>query len=73
MLVSLIIAMLLGRIVGGAAKACMMGFQGSAYSFNTFIAAYFTGTAVGAVIHLIIVPAVAMALEKAGLSAVKAD
>ena len=69
MLVSLIAAMILGRIVGGAAKAIMMGFQGSAYTFQTFIAAYFTGTAVGAVIHLIVAPAVALALEKAGLSA----
>lgn len=69
MIVSLLIAMILGRIVGGAAKACMMGFQGNAYSFQTFVAAYFTGTAVGAVIHLIVVPAVALALEKAGLTA----
>ena len=73
MLVSLIAAMILGRMVGGAAKAVVMGFQGNAYTFQAFIAAYFTGTAVGAVIHLIVVPAVALALEKAGLSAVKAD
>jgi len=73
MIASMLIAMILGRIVGGAAKAVMMGFQGSAYTFQTFIAAYFTGTAVGAVIHLIIVPAVALALEKAGLSAIKPD
>ena len=68
MLVSMIIAMLLGRIVGGAAKACVMGFQGNSYTFQAFIAAYFTGTAVGAVIHLIVVPAIALALEKAKLS-----
>lgn len=68
MLVSMVVAMIAGRIVGGAAKACVMGFQGNAYTFQTFIAAYFTGTAVGAVIHLIVVPAVALALEKAKLS-----
>ena len=68
MLVSMIIAMILGRVAGGAAKACVMGFQGNSYTFQTFIAAYFTGTAVGAVIHLIVVPAVALALEKAKLS-----
>lgn len=73
MLVSMVAAMILGRMAGGAAKAVMMGFQGNAYTFQTFIAAYFTGTAVGAVIHLIAVPAVALALEKSGLSAVKAD
>ena len=69
MLVSLMVAMILGRIAGGAAKAAVMGFQGNAYAFQTFIAAYFTGTAIGAAIHLIVVPAVALALEKAGLSA----
>lgn len=68
MILSMLIAMILGRVVGGAAKACVMGFQGNAYTFEAFIAAYFTGTAVGAVIHLIVVPAVALALEKAKLS-----
>ncbi len=68
MLISMLAAMILGRIAGGAAKACMMGFQGNAYTFQTFIAAYFTGTAVGAIIHLIVVPSVALALEKAKLS-----
>ena len=70
MITSMLIAMILGRIVGGAAKAVMMGIQGSAYTFQTFIAAYFTGTAAGAAVHLIVIPAVAVALEKAGLSAV---
>ncbi len=68
MLGALIVAMLIGRITGGAAKACMMGFQGNIYTFEAFIAAYFTSTAVGAVIHLIVVPAVTTALEKASLS-----
>ncbi len=73
MLASMVIAMILGRVVGGAAKAVMMGFQGNAYTFQTFVAAYFTGTAVGAVIHLIVVPAVALALEKAKLSPASAS
>ena len=67
-LVSMLIAMVLGRLVGGAAKACVMGIQGNEYGLQAFIAAYFTGTAVGAVIHLIVVPAVTIALEKARLS-----
>ncbi len=40
-------------IAGGAAKACMMGFQGNAYTFQTFIAAYFTGTHNGKMQHQI--------------------
>ena len=68
MLCAMIVSMLVGRIVGGAAKACMMGFQGNTYTVEAFIAAYFTSTAVGAVLHLIIVPAVTAALEKSKLS-----
>ena len=37
-------------------------------TFAAFVEVYFAGTAVGAVIHLIVVPVVVMALEKARLS-----
>ncbi len=67
-LYAMLTAMLSGRIIGGIAKACMMGFQGNAYTFQTFVTAYFVSTAVGALIHLIVVPAITMALEKARLS-----
>lgn len=68
MLIAMVIAMLAGRLVGGAAKAVVMGIQGNAYTFPAFVTAYFVNTAVGAVIHLIVVPLVVTALEKARLS-----
>lgn len=68
MLISMVIAMVAGRVVGGVAKAVVMGIQGNAYTFQAFVTAYFVNTAVGAVIHLIVVPLVVMALEKAKLS-----
>ena len=68
MLIAMVIAMLAGRLVGGAAKAVVMGVQGNAYTFHAFVTAYFVNTAVGAVIHLIVVPLVVTALEKARLS-----
>ena len=68
LLCALIGAMLFGRILGGAAKACIMGFQGSLYTLEAFVAAYFTSTAAGTLIHLVVVPAVTAALEKARLS-----
>ena len=52
----------------GAAKAIFLGLNGGSYTFSTFVSAYFVTTAVGAVIHLILVPAVVLALEKARLS-----
>ena len=68
MLIAMVIAMVAGRFVGGAAKAVVMGIQGNAYTFQAFVTAYFVNTAVGAVIHLIVVPLVVTALEKAKLS-----
>ena len=65
-------AMFLGRLVGGAAKALLLAagaIQGNAaFTFAVFISSYFVSTAAGAVLHIIIVPAVVVALEKARLS-----
>ena len=74
MLCALIISMVLGRFVGGAAKALFIsvGVIGSKspYTFSAFFASYFVSTAVGALIHIVLVPAVVLALEKAKLSPV---
>ncbi len=71
MLIALLSAMVAGRIVGGAAKALLLTsgvISGAPLTFAGFLAAYFTGTAAGALIHLLVVPAVVLALEKAKLS-----
>ncbi|MBQ8655314.1 MAG: ECF transporter S component [Clostridia bacterium] len=73
MLAALIIAMAAGRIVGGAAQAVILGFSGKTYSFSAFIAAYFTGTLAGAAIHLIVIPVIVLALEKAKVVPAKAQ
>lgn len=73
MLATLLGAMVLGRIVGGAAKALLLAsgaIHGVPLTFGMFIASYFADTAVGAAIHLVLVPAVVTALEKARLSLV---
>lgn len=67
-LLSMLVAMVGGRIVGGIAKAIFLGIQGTGYGFEAFVAAYVVGTAVGAVLHLIICPIVVLALEKVKLS-----
>jgi len=72
LLAALLIAMVGGRGVGGAARALLLqqGLIGSAepYTFAVFFASYFAGTAPGALIHLVLIPAVVTALEKARLS-----
>lgn len=73
MLGALLAAMVCGRIVGGAAKALLLAggaITGAPLTFEAFIASYFLDTAVGAAIHLLVVPAVVTALEKARLSPV---
>lgn len=71
---ALALAMLGGRIVGGAAKALLLagGIIGSStpFTFAAFLTGYFVDTAVGAAIHLGVVPAVVLTLETARLSPV---
>ena len=72
MLVALVIAMVGGRLAGGAARALLLVFglisSGSPFTMETFISSYFISTAPGALIHVILVPAICMALERAKLS-----
>ena len=71
-LTALILAMIGGRIIGGAAKAALLAFgiigSQSPYTFAVFFASYFTSTAPGAAIHIVLIPAIVLAMEKAGLS-----
>ncbi len=73
MLLSMLPAMVAGRLLGGAAKAVVMGLQGSAYSFQAFLTGYFTTTAIGALLHLLLVPLIVSALERGGLSPMMTD
>ncbi|MBR1407669.1 MAG: ECF transporter S component [Clostridia bacterium] len=72
MLCALVLAMIGGRIIGGAGKALLLtlGLIGSSspYTFAVFFSSYFVSTAPGALIHLVLVPAVVTALERAKLS-----
>lgn len=62
---SLVIAMLLGRIVGGIVQSIVLG--ASNYSLQMWVSAYFITNTPAIVIHLVLIPAVYFALKKAGL------
>lgn len=62
---SMAVAMVLGRIGGGLANAFI--FNLGEYSMAIWVSSYVTGTLPGAVLHLIVVPAILLALEKAYL------
>ncbi len=68
MLLAMVLAMVAGRLLGGAAKALIMGLTGGSFTFAMFVSGYFTATAPGALVHLLVIPPVALALEKARLS-----
>ena len=66
LLISVVIAMLLGRIVGGVVQALVYTDEGG-YTMKAWAAAYFTGTLPGIAAHIILVPAIYLALERAKL------
>ena len=55
---SLTAAMLLGRVVGGVAKALFIAIMatGDAFSIGIWATSYFVGTLPGIIVHLILVP-----------------
>src|SRR5690554_2297258 len=54
--VSLIVAMLVGRVVWGIASYIIYGIQGSAFTFEMFMAGAFANAIIGIVLQLIIIP-----------------
>lgn len=63
---SLVIAMLLGRIAWGAVRWLLMAF-GSSFTFQAFLAGAFLDAWPGILCHLLIIPPIVLALQKAGL------
>lgn len=63
---SLIAAMLAGRVVWGAATYLLLGVNGGTFTFSAFLAGAFINAAPGIVCHIILIPILVMALERAG-------
>lgn len=62
--VSLFTAMILGRLVWGAAMLVCMGVKGSAFTFAAFIAGAFTNAIPGIIIQVFLIPLLVMVIEK---------
>lgn len=65
--ISLIVAMLAGRAVWGAARVVMAGLSQSEFTWAAFLSGAFTSAVPGIICHLIVVPLVVLALQRAGL------
>lgn len=64
--VSLITAMLGGRIVWGAVSAVILLGTDSPFTWAAFFAGAFTNALPGIILHIVLIPIIVIALEKAG-------
>lgn len=67
--ISLTAAMVLGRIIGGIAKAIYIAVMatGADFGFGIWVSSYFVGTFPGIIVHLILVPALVGILTRVKL------
>ncbi|MBD9196072.1 MAG: ECF transporter S component [Clostridiales bacterium] len=63
--VSLIGAMILGRIVWGIAMMVISGVSGSAFTWSAFIAGALLNAVPGIILHIVLIPILVMALKRA--------
>ncbi|MBR0352226.1 MAG: ECF transporter S component [Oscillospiraceae bacterium] len=65
--VTLIIGMLCGRIVWGIARYVFAGLQGSSFPMSAFVAGAFTNAIPGIILHIVLIPLIVIALQRAKL------
>jgi len=63
--VALITAMLLGRLVWGAVSAMLLTASGKGFTWAAFAAGAFVNAVPGIVLHILLIPVLVMALERA--------
>ena len=63
-LLSLVIAMVLGRLVWGAVMFVVMGIKGSAFGFSAFLAGAVVNALPGIILQIILIPILVVALGK---------
>ncbi len=63
--VSLVAAMLLGRIVWGAARFILSGISSVPFTWAAFMAGAFTSAVPGIILHIALIPVLVLALQRA--------
>lgn len=64
---TLVIAMLLGRVVWGAASLVFFGIKGNAFTWPMFLTGAFIEAYPGIILQLVLIPAIILALKRANL------
>ena len=66
--VVLVISMIAGRIVWGIIRYLLAGLSGGSFTWQMFLAGAVTNAVPGIILHLILIPVLVLAMERAGLS-----
>lgn len=62
--ISLLTAMIAGRLVWGAAMFLLTGLKGGSFSFAAFLAGAFTNAIPGIIVQIVLIPVLVMLLDK---------
>ena len=65
--ITLITAMLAGRLVWGLVSILLYGVVGNTFTFQMFLAGAFVNAVPGIILHLVLIPAIMFALERSGV------
>ncbi|MBQ9521468.1 MAG: ECF transporter S component, partial [Oscillospiraceae bacterium] len=65
--VTLLCGMVVGSLVWGAARFVLAGLSGSTFPFSAFLAGAVTNAVPGIILHIVLIPALALALKRAGV------
>ena len=63
-----IASMIAGRVVWGIARAVLAGLSGNDFTLAMFIAGAVTNAIPGIVMHLVLIPVLVIAMDRAGLT-----
>ena len=65
--INLLISMICGRAVWGVARLILAGVSGNEFTYTMFIAGAITNAIPGIILHILLIPVIVMAMERAGL------
>ncbi|MBQ7032669.1 MAG: ECF transporter S component [Clostridia bacterium] len=65
--ISLLVSMIGGRLIWGAARFTLLGLSETKFPFSAFWAGAVTNAVPGIILHIILVPVIVIAVQKAGL------
>ena len=65
--VSLVAAMVAGRVVWGIARVALSGVAGQPFTWAAFLAGAFVNAVPGIILHILLVPVIVLALRRAGV------